>query len=111
MEDNGLRRAGLDYHEWATVKIHPYLDACLASLSPDTRIFALSTKGSVRYNTISFHRGDTLLFGPESRGLPQEVRSRFTCLSIPMQPHSRSLNLSNSVAVVLFEALRQTDFF
>ncbi|MFI4955905.1 MAG: tRNA (cytidine(34)-2'-O)-methyltransferase [Gammaproteobacteria bacterium] len=108
MEDSALRRAGLDYHEWATVKIYPNLESCLASLQ--TRVFALSTKGAVRYDTIAFQPNDAFLFGPETRGLPEEVRAQFPCLSLPMQPHSRSLNLSNSVSVVLFEAWRQCGF-
>lgn len=108
MEDSALRRAGLDYHEWATVRVHATLEACLSTLN--TRVFALSTKGAVPYQTIDFQPNDAFLFGPETRGLPDDVRGQFTCLSLPMQPHSRSLNLSNTVAVVVYEAWRQLGF-
>lgn len=108
MEDSALRRAGLDYHEWATVKVWPTLDACLSTLN--TRVFALSTKGSQRYDTLAFEPNDAFLFGPETRGLPEDVRIQFPCLALPMQPHSRSLNLSNAVSVVVYEAWRQIDF-
>ncbi len=108
MEDAALKRAGLDYHEWANVKIYPDLDSCLSSLN--TRVFAFSTKGAQRYDTVSFEKNDAFLFGPETRGLPEDIRSQFPCLTLPMQPHSRSLNLSNSVAVVVYEAWRQQEY-
>lgn len=107
-----LRRAGLDYHDLATVTVHGTLDACLEAL-PGTRVFALSTRGRVRYDAPAFRAGDVVLFGPESRGLPGPVRDHArveSVLRIPMRSGSRSLNLSNAVAVVVFEALRQMDF-
>jgi tRNA (cytidine/uridine-2'-O-)-methyltransferase len=108
MEDTALRRAGLDYHEWANVKTYPDLESCVSTLQ--TRVFALSTKGAVPYDTIQFQPNDAFLFGPETRGLPEPIREQFSCLTLPMQPHSRSLNLSNTVAVVVYEAWRQQGF-
>ena len=116
MEAKALRRAGLDYHESAAVLIHASLDACLASLSANStfhRVFALSTRGDLAYSEPDYQAGDVLLFGPETRGLPQAVladkRINHT-LRIPMKQDSRSLNLSNAAALVSFEALRQLGF-
>ncbi len=111
-EDKRLRRAGLDYHEFAEVKRYPDLASCLNQFDP-LRVFALSTKGTARYSSVEFQAGDALLFGPETRGLPDEVRDTFPSnqvLRLPMQENSRSLNLSNVVAIVLFEAWRQCGF-
>ncbi len=108
MDDAALRRAGLDYHEFADVKTYADLESCAALLN--TRIFAFSTKGAARYDTVAFQPNDAFLFGPETRGLPEHIRSQYACLTLPMQPHSRSLNLSNSVAVVVYEAWRQGGF-
>jgi len=112
MEDKALRRAGLDYHEYAQVRIWPNLDQCLKGLS-DSQIFAFSTRGSQRYDQVSYRQGDALLFGPETRGLPTAVLEEIPSqrrLRLPMKAGSRSLNLSNSVAVALFEAWRQLNF-
>lgn len=112
LDEKRLRRAGLDYHEWTDVQEYHHLDDCLAALS-SSRIFAFSTHGTKSYTEVSFKQGDAFLFGPETRGLPPEIRQRFEpdrCLRIPMLPTSRSLNLSNSVAVVVYEALRQVGF-
>ncbi|MDX9875394.1 MAG: tRNA (uridine(34)/cytosine(34)/5-carboxymethylaminomethyluridine(34)-2'-O)-methyltransferase TrmL [Spongiibacteraceae bacterium] len=112
LDDKRLRRAGLDYHEWADLAIHADLDAYLAARQPH-RLFGLSTRGSTSYTQAAFAPGDALLFGPESRGLPQWVRDRIApehLLRLPMRPGSRSLNLSNSVAVVAYEAWRQLGF-
>jgi tRNA (cytidine/uridine-2'-O-)-methyltransferase len=111
-DDRRLRRAGLDYHEWAQVQRHPDLASCLAGLETE-RVFALSTRGSQLYSAASFAPGDVLLFGPETRGLPAELLRQFPVervLRLPMQSDSRSLNLSNVVAVVLYEAWRQCGF-
>jgi len=110
MDAAQVRRAGLDYRDLAVVHTHASLDACLRTLKP-TRVFALSTHGRASLFATRFEPGDTLLFGPESRGLPQAVRENPTLagvLRIPMRPDSRSLNLANAVAVCAFEALRQT---
>lgn len=111
-DDKRLRRAGLDYHEFASVQIHPDFDAFLQALSGQ-RLFALSTKGKTRYNDVHYQHGDCLLFGPETRGLPAEIRGHTAIdnlLTIPMAASSRSLNLSNSAAIVAYEAWRQMDF-
>lgn len=107
-----LRRAGLDYHEFARVAVHDDLAAFVATARP-RRLFALSTRGTVRYDTVAFADEDAFLFGPETRGLPQEVLDGIDAaqrLRLPMRPGNRSLNLSNSVAVVVYEAWRQTGF-
>ncbi|MFN3579418.1 MAG: tRNA (uridine(34)/cytosine(34)/5-carboxymethylaminomethyluridine(34)-2'-O)-methyltransferase TrmL [Pseudomonas sp.] len=112
LDDKRLRRAGLDYHEFAAVKTYANLDACLQAVQPE-RIFALSTKGSRGFSEVAFKQGDLFLFGPESRGLPAEIRDALPpdqVLRIPMLPGSRSLNLSNSAAVLIYEAWRQQGY-
>ena len=112
LQDKQLRRAGLDYHEYATLQVHATLDAALAAIAP-RRLFALSTRGGQRYDQPRYLPGDALLFGPETRGLPDDVLQGLPPeqrLRLPMRPHNRSLNLSNSVAVVVFEAWRQCGF-
>lgn len=109
MNDKQLRRAGLDYHEWAEVRIHREIN----ELSTDATMYALSTRGQHHYAQAEFNRGDYLVFGPETRGLPQtylESLKADQVLRLPMRPDSRSLNLSNTVAIVVYEALRQTGF-
>jgi tRNA (cytidine/uridine-2'-O-)-methyltransferase len=112
MDDKQLRRAGLDYHEYASVQVHENWEVFMGLEQPQ-RLFALSTKGTVRYTEMAFRQGDYLLFGPESRGLPAERREApevNAVLTLPMLTHSRSLNLANTVAVVVYEAWRQTGF-
>ena len=112
MEEKRLRRAGLDYHEWASVRMHESLDAYLNSAGP-ARLVAFSTRGTRDYTSIEYQTGDALLFGPETRGLPQQVLDRVPSserVRIPMQAGNRSLNLSNAVAVVCYEAWRQHGF-
>jgi tRNA (cytidine/uridine-2'-O-)-methyltransferase len=112
MEDKQLRRAGLDYHEFARVQLHASLEAALDAIRP-ARLFALSTRGEVRHDQPQYATGDAFLFGPETRGLPDEVLDAIPPpqrLRLPMQPGNRSLNLSNAVAVVVFEAWRQSGF-
>lgn len=112
LEDRQLRRAGLDYHEYATLQVHTSLDSAIASIRPQ-RLFALSTRGRQRYDQPAYAAGDAFLFGPETRGLPQEVLDALPpeqCLRLPMRPDNRSLNLSNTVAVLVFEAWRQRGF-
>ncbi len=109
--DKQMRRAGLDYHEYASIK--EYSDwREFQQRHPEMRIIALSTKGKGTYNECNFATGDGLLFGPETRGLPASVRqqSDIKVVRLPMIKNSRSLNLSNSVAVVLYEAWRQLGF-
>ena len=112
MEDKQLRRAGLDYHEWATVQVHDDFESWLQKVKPK-RCFALSTKGSVPYHTVQYQEGDAIVMGPESRGLPVEIREHAQvhgCIRIPMKPDNRSLNLSNATAIVAYEAWRQLGF-
>jgi tRNA (cytidine/uridine-2'-O-)-methyltransferase len=112
MDDARLKRAGLDYHELAVVRMHADWDACMASLG-DARRFALSRRGERRYDEVLFRPGDVLVFGPETRGLPEAVLEGFAPerrLRLPMVPGNRSLNLSNAVAVVVYEAWRQGGF-
>jgi len=112
LDDARLRRAGLDYHEYARVRTWPDLDACRAALG-DPRCFALTTHGQATPYATRFESGDALLFGCETSGLPQAVRAAFAPerqLRLPMRPGSRSLNLSNAVAVVVYEAWRQFGF-
>lgn len=112
LEDKQLKRAGLDYHEYATLKVHENWTACKAALA-GKRMFALTTKGSQRYTNVQFADEDVFVFGPETRGLPEEVRNEFAPefrLRLPMLPENRSLNLSNSAAVLIYEAWRQLGF-
>ncbi len=112
LEDKQLIRAGLDYHEFARLRVHANLDACVNALE-GARIFAMSTKVSTPFYETRFQSGDAFLFGPESRGLPQEVLASLPDghrLRLPMLPHSRSLNLSNTVAITVYEAWRQCGF-
>jgi len=112
LDDKNLRRAGLDYHEYATLQVHENLAACLLSL-PHARLFAFTTKATHAYHAMQYQAGDALLFGPESRGLPKEVLESILPerrLKLPMLPDNRSLNLSNTVAVAVFEAWRQCNF-
>ncbi len=112
LEDKQLKRAGLDYHEYATLKVHENWAACKAALA-GKRMFALTTKGSQRYTNVRFADEDVFVFGPETRGLPEEVRNEFAPefrLRLPMLPENRSLNLSNSAAVLVYEAWRQLGF-
>jgi len=112
IDDKRLRRAGLDYREFADVSVHDDLKACLVTLDRP-RILACSTRGGTLYSDHEFLPGDTLLLGPETRGLPADVLDALPAeqvLRIPMRPDSRSLNLSNAAAVILYEAWRQVGF-
>ena len=112
LDDTRLRRAGLDYHEWADLSVHPSLDACMATLQPP-RMFAFTTRASRWLTDVKYQSGDLLLFGPESRGLPTALLDGLPAeqrLRIPMRAGSRSLNLSNSVAVAVFEVWRQLGY-
>ncbi len=112
LDEPRLKRAGLDYREFATVQTHASLEDCLGALG-QPRLFAMSTRNSTRYDEVTFHAGDALLFGPETRGLPQDVLDALPDaqrLRLPMREGNRSLNLSNSAAVVVYEAWRQLGF-
>lgn len=112
LEDRQLKRAGLDYHEYASVQVHADFGAFVATV-PDARMYAFTTKANNRFDQAEFRPGDVLVFGPETRGLPQEVLATFEPrrrLRLPMLASSRSLNLSNAVAVAVYEGLRQNGF-
>ena len=112
MDDRKLRRAGLDYREWASVCVHDSLATFTDAVAPK-RIWAVSTRGQVTYTDVSYQAGDAFLFGPETRGLPQTLLDQMDSrqvVRLPMVAASRSLNLSNSVAVLLYEAWRQLGF-
>ena len=111
-EDRRLRRAGLDYHEFATLRVHPDWQSCIAALA-GARMFACSTKASVRHTEPAYAAGDVFVFGPETRGLPESLIASLPArqrIRLPMRPGNRSLNLSNAVAVTIFEAWRQCGF-
>lgn len=112
LDDTRLRRAGLDYHEFAELTEYPDLDSFLEQVRP-RRLFALSTRGTTRYDRPAFRPDDALLFGPETRGLPQALIDALPeeqRLRVPMRAGQRSLNLSNTAALVLYEAWRQLGF-
>jgi len=112
LDEPRLKRAGLDYREFASVATHATLDDCLQSLD-DPRVFALSTRGRTRYDAPAYKENDAFLFGPETRGLPQHLLDALPAeqrLRLPMRDNSRSLNLSNAAAVVVYEAWRQRGF-
>jgi len=115
LDDARLRRAGLDYHEWAQVERHANLELCLAACRSNgsRNVWAFSTHGVRHYSDAVFKPADTLLFGPETRGLPTDLLARLgeaQVLRLPMRADSRSLNLANTVAVAVFEAWRQLGF-
>jgi tRNA (cytidine/uridine-2'-O-)-methyltransferase len=112
LDDKKLRRAGLDYREWADIQIHKNIEAYIQARNPN-RLFAFSTKGTTHFSAAQYAPGDALLFGPESRGLPLDVLQSLPpeqILRLPMRAESRSLNLSNTVAIAVFEVWRQWEF-
>jgi tRNA (cytidine/uridine-2'-O-)-methyltransferase len=112
LDDRQLRRAGLDYDEFARIMEYNSLQECLDNIKP-TGVYAASTKGKTDYANVQYRPGDAVVFGPETSGLPRPVLDSFSpqnILRIPMQRQSRSLNLSNAVAVIIYEALRQHNF-
>lgn len=112
LEDRLLRRAGLDYHEWVTLRVHSDFAAFVDAIRP-SRIFGFSTRGTRLYADVDYQAGDALLFGPETRGLPPDLLSSLPPehrLRLPMRPGNRSINLSNAVAVAVYEAWRQCGF-
>ncbi|CAA0099651.1 tRNA (cytidine(34)-2'-O)-methyltransferase [Halioglobus japonicus] len=112
LEDKKMRRAGLDYREFADVQLYPDLEHFYQQHG-EHRIFGATTKGASAYHEVNYQEGDAILFGPETRGLPQPVLARLGtagAIRIPMKRHSRSLNLSNAAALVVYEGLRQLGF-
>ena len=114
LEDKHMIRAGLDYHEYATVKVQKSFNAFLESEKPDrTRMFAMTTKGSHPFAQSHFLPGDWFVFGSEGHGLPDDIRNSFPenqRIRLPMRPNNRSLNLSNTVAITVYEAWRQNNY-
>ena len=112
LEDKKMRRAGLDYKEWASITEHQSYQAMLDQLAPQ-RIFACSTKGRTNYNTPNYQPDDLFIFGPETRGLPASILEQYDSecvIRIPMREESRSINLANAVGIILYEAWRQNGF-
>jgi tRNA (cytidine/uridine-2'-O-)-methyltransferase len=112
LDDRHMRRAGLDYHEFAEINVYDSWTECTDCLR-DRRLFALSTKGTQRYDLIEYQHDDVFVFGPETRGLPAAVLESFPearRIRLPMLPNSRSLNLSNAAAVIIYETWRQFSF-
>lgn len=117
LDDKKLKRAGLDYHEWARMKIWENLESCMAFFADqgltEKDVFPLTTKGSATPHTVNLNKPVILLMGPETRGLPEDVRLKFSAenwIRLPMAENSRSLNLSNATAVIVYEAWRQQGF-
>lgn len=109
LDDKRMRRAGLDYQDQAVIRHYPDQEAFFAQHS-QARIFCCSTKATQLYTDVSYQTHDILLFGPETRGLPAEILTQYPAIRIPMLPMSRSLNLSNAAAIILYEAWRQLGF-
>lgn len=112
LEDKQLIRAGLDYHEFTTLRVYDSWTECAEHFN-DHRLFPVSTRGTQRYDRLTYAKGDVFLFGPETRGLPTALLESFAAerrIRVPMLPESRSLNLSNIVAVLVYEAWRQVGF-
>ena len=112
LDDKQLRRAGLDYHEFATLSVYEHWAECARRFS-NRRVFAVSTRNTQRYDCVTYTKDDVFLFGPETRGLPSELLTTFPAerrIRLPMRPQNRSLNLSNAVAVIVYEAWRQLGF-
>ncbi len=109
LTDKHMRRAGLDYHEWASI-IHYENDNDFFTINQDKRMYACTTKAQKTYTDIEYQNDDMLLFGPETKGLSAEIRTRCNAIRIPMQATSRSINLANAVSIILFEAWRQLKF-
>lgn len=113
IDDKKMRRAGLDYHEFADIQIHNNFNSLINYLNinySNFNIYSISTKGDQYYHQIAYKPNDLLLFGPESRGLPNNILNQYNKIRIPMLANSRSLNLANSVSIILYEALRQINF-
>ncbi len=112
LDEKRLKRAGLDYHEWANVILYPSFDNFIER-NPNAVLYALSTKGKDVFSDVSFKNNDFFIFGPETRGLPEHIlysQSVSKLLTLPMAPNSRSLNLSNTVSIVVYEAWRQNQY-
>ena len=109
LDEKGYRRAGMDYMKKKNVNIWPNLDNCIQNTNLN-KIYSISTKGEKRYSDITFSEGDAFIFGPESRGLPLNIREKYSSLYIPMKSDGRSLNLANAVSIIVYEGWSKNNF-
>ena len=109
LDEKGYRRAGMDYMKKKNVNIWPSLDNCIQNTNLN-KIYSISTKGEKRYSDITFSEGDAFIFGPESRGLPLNIREKYRSLYIPMKSDGRSLNLANAVSIIVYEGWSKNNF-
>lgn len=109
LDEKGYRRAGMDYMKKKNVNIWPNLDNCIQNTNLN-KIYSISTKGEKRYSDITFSEGDAFIFGPESRGLPSNIREKYSSLYIPMKSDGRSLNLANAVSIIVYEGWSKNNF-
>ena len=109
LDEKGYRRAGMDYMKKKNVNIWPSLDNCIQNTNLN-KIYSISTKGEKRYSDITFREGDAFIFGPESRGLPSNIREKYSSLYIPMKSDGRSLNLANAVSIIVYEGWSKNNF-
>ena len=109
LDEKGFRRAGMDYMKKKNVNVWPNLDKCIQNINLNN-IYSISTKGKNIYNDITYKKGDAFIFGPESRGLPPNIREKFSSIYIPMKSNGRSLNLANAVSIIVYEGWRKNNF-
>ena len=109
LDEKGFRRAGMDYMKKKNVNVWPNLDKCIQNTNLNN-IYSISTKGKNIYSDITYKKGDAFIFGPESRGLPPNIREKFSSIYIPMKSNGRSLNLANAVSIIVYEGWRKNNF-
>ena len=109
LDEKGFRRAGMDYMKKKNVNVWPNLNKCIQNINLNN-IYSISTKGKNIYSDITYKKGDAFIFGPESRGLPSNIREKFTSIYIPMKSNGRSLNLANAVSIIVYEGWRKNNF-
>ena len=109
LDEKGFRRAGMDYMKKKNVNVWPNLDKCIQNTNLNN-IYSISTKGKYIYSDITYKKGDAFIFGPESRGLPSNIREKFSSIYIPMKSNGRSLNLANAVSIIVYEGWRKNNF-
>tara|TARA_B100002049_G_C16065156_1_gene370060 strand:- start:132 stop:578 length:447 start_codon:yes stop_codon:yes gene_type:complete len=109
VDDKNLKRAGMDYIKRTNFKVWKTLNECLNNISPKS-IYSVTTKGKIRYSDLDYYKGDAFIFGPESRGLSEKIREKYTSIYMPMRSEGRSLNLANAVSVITYEVWRQLEF-
>ena len=109
LDEKGYKRAGMDYMKKTNVNIWDNLEICIKNIKLKN-IYSISTKGDTRYSDINFEKNDAFIFGPESRGLPSNIREKYDSIYIPMNSNGRSLNLANAVSIIVYEAWRKNDF-